>query len=174
MRTSTAPSVARDGARGTPCHRGRALRPVALACALLGTVLAGACAPQLERPTLSIASVAVVSGDLWQQRLKVRVHVQNPNDRALAVKAIEYTIEVEGQQFASGESDAPFSVPARGESEFDMNVTTNLAGTLLKLFARGPERQGQSVAYLITGKLSLSEGLLRSIPFEQQGTFTLQ
>jgi len=27
-----------------------------------------------------------------------------------------------------------------GEAEFDMNVTANLAGTLLKLLGRGPDR----------------------------------
>jgi LEA14-like dessication related protein len=115
-----------------------------------------------------------VSGDLFTQRLKVRVHVQNPNDRALPVKGLEYTIEVEGEQFASGESAASFVVPALGEAEFDMNVTTNLAGALLKVLARGPNALGQEVSYRLSGKVSLSEGLFRSIPFHEQGTFKLQ
>ena len=59
------------------------------------------------------------------------MHVHNPNDRALPIKAIEYTLEVEGQQFASGESARRFVVPALGDAEFDMNVTTNLAGALM-------------------------------------------
>ena len=65
-------------------------------------------------------------------------------------------------------------VPARGEAEFDMNVTTNLAGTLLKFLGRGSDAPGQSVAYRLTGKVSLSEGLLRSIPFDERGSFRLQ
>ena len=146
----------------------------ALLAGALAAVLAGGCAPKLERPTLSIVGVQLVSGDLLQQRLKVRLRVQNPNDRALAVKSIEYTLEVAGQPFASGESADAFTVPALGETEFDMNVRTDLAGALLQLLARGSQRPGQDVPYRLSGKLSLSEGLLRSIPFEQQGTFSLQ
>jgi LEA14-like dessication related protein len=72
--------------------------------ALVGALLLSACAlaPKLEAPHLSVVDVTVVGGDLFSQRLKVRMHVQNPNDRPLPVKGIVYTLEVEGQQFASG------------------------------------------------------------------------
>jgi LEA14-like dessication related protein len=138
--------------------------------------LLGACAlaPRLETPRLSVAEVQLVSSDLWEQRLRVRMRVHNPNQHALAVKGLDYTLEVEGQPFASGESAASFTVPALGEAEFDMNVRTNLAGTLLALLARGPDTRGRSAAYRLAGKLSLSQGLLRSIPFEERGTFTLK
>jgi LEA14-like dessication related protein len=164
-------------ARATACYHGDAMtralsRYTPGTLALFAALLLGGCAPKLEKPTLSVAGVQLVSGDLWEQRLKVRLQVHNPNDRALPVKSIEYTLEVEGQPFASGESADAFTVPALGDTEFDMNVTTNLAGALLKLLARGPG--GQDVTYRISGKLSLSAGLLRSFPFEQQGTFSLQ
>jgi LEA14-like dessication related protein len=151
-------------------------RCFALAAVLLAAALAGGCAlaPPLETPHLSVSEVQIVRSELWQQRLRVRMHVQNPNDRALAVKGLEYTLEVEGEEFASGESAASFTVPARGETDFDMNVTTNLAGALLKLLARGPDTLGQSVAYRLTGRLSLSQGWVRSIPFEERGSFKLQ
>jgi len=147
---------------------------VRLAAGLLVAALLAACAlvPKLEPPQLSIVDVQILSSDLWSQRLKVRVHVQNPNDRVLPVKGLYYTIEIEGEQFATGESAASFVVPARGEAEFDMNVTTNLAGTLIKLLAQGPNVLSQ-VPYRLSGKVSLSEGLLRSIPFDQRGTFKL-
>jgi LEA14-like dessication related protein len=142
--------------------------------ATLAALLLGACAlaPKFEAPHLSVMDVQVVGGDLWQQRLKVRMHVQNPNERALPVEGIVYTLEVEGQPFASGESAASFVVPALGEAEFDMNVTTNLAGTFIKLLGRASE--SKAVAYHLTGKVSLSQGFLRSIPFDQRGTFNLQ
>ena len=113
-------------------------------------------------------------GDLWEQRLKVRMRVQNPNDRRLPVKGLEYTLEVEGQQLASGASVASFVVPPMGEAEFDMDVTTNLAGALLKLLGRGSEAPVRSVAYRLTGRIALAEGLMRSIPFEERGSFSLR
>jgi LEA14-like dessication related protein len=144
--------------------------------ALCAAALLAACVlnAQLTPPQLSVVGVQILNNDLWSQRLKVRMQVDNPNDRALAVKGLTYTIEVEGQQFASGESAASFEVPAKGQVEFDTNVTTNIAGTLLKLLASGPDTLAQGVAYRIFGKVSLSEGLLRSIPFDQSGRFSLQ
>jgi LEA14-like dessication related protein len=148
---------------------------VPLAAALVAGLLLGSCAlvPKLEAPQLSIAEVQILSSDLWEQHLRVRVHVQNPNDRALPIKALEYTIEVEGQQFASGSSVASFVVPPLGETEFDMNVTTNLASTLIKLLGRGSGAAREEVGYRLVGKVSLSEGLVRSVPFDQKGSFKL-
>jgi LEA14-like dessication related protein len=144
------------------------------ACAA-GALLASACAlaPKFTTPQLTIVGVQLEGSDLLAQHLRVRVHVQNPNDRTLPVKGIEYTLEVDGQPFATGESAASFVVPALGEAEFDMNVTTNMAGTLIRLLARGPDAR-QSVPYHLSGKISLSQGWLQSIPFEQHGTFRLQ
>jgi len=129
--------------------------------------------PKFTTPTLTVAGVQLEGGDLLEQRLKVRVHVQNPNDRRLPIKAITYTLEIDGQPFATGESAASFVVPALGEAEFDMNVTTNMAGTLMRLLARGPGAL-QSASYHLTGKISLSAGWLESIPFEQRGTVRLE
>jgi LEA14-like dessication related protein len=143
----------------------------AAAVALLGCGCA--LAPKLTTPTLTVAGVTLEGGDLLTQRLKVRVHVQNPNDRKLPVKGIEYTLEIDGQPFATGDSASSFVVPALGEAEFDMNVTTNMAGTLVRLLARGSDAPAD-VPYRLSGKISLSQGWLQSIPFEQHGTFRLQ
>ena len=151
------------------------LKRAAIALCAVSALFTSSCvlSPKLTTPTLTVASVQVEGGDLLEQRLKVRVHVENPNDRRLPIKGVAYTLEIEGQPFASGESAASFVVPALGATEFDMNVTTNMAGTLMRLLARGPDAL-QSVSYHLTGKISLSEGWLQSIPFEQRGTFRLQ
>jgi LEA14-like dessication related protein len=101
------------------------------------------------------------------------MHVANPNDRTLPIKGIEYTLEVDGQQFASGQSAASFVVPALGEAEFDMNVSTNLAGTLIRWLGRG-QNAPAALEYHLAGKVALSEGWMRSIPFDQRGSFKLQ
>jgi LEA14-like dessication related protein len=127
--------------------------------------------PKLEAPRLSVVDVEFQKGALWQQKLKVRMHVENPNDRMLPIKGIAYTLDVNGQEFAHGESAASFVVPALGEAEFDMNMTANMAGTIISLLSHGTNA---SVDYHLAGRISLSEGLLRSIPFDQHGTFKLQ
>lgn len=130
--------------------------------------------PKFETPKLSIAHVEILKSDFWEQRLKVRMRVQNPNNRTLPVKGLSYTVTVDGQEFASGVSGASFVVPALGEAEFDMNVTANMAGTVLKLLTRGPDALNQPVDYKLTGRVSLSHGWLRSIPFQEHGSFKLQ
>lgn len=145
----------------------------AAACFAPAVLAACALAPKLEAPHLSIVDAQVLGGDLWQQRLKVRVHVDNPNDRTLPIKGIVYTLEIQGQEFATGESAAGFVVPALGQAEFDMNVTTNLAGTFIRLLGQG-QNAPAALDYHIVGKVSLSEGLMRSIPFDQRGSFKLQ
>jgi LEA14-like dessication related protein len=142
---------------------------------LLGALaLAGCATPHFETPRLSIVDVQVVSTALWEQRLKVSLRVQNPNDVALSVKGIEYTLDIAGERFASGASDASFVVPALGEAQFDTSLTTNMAGAVLKLIGRGPNTLADGVDYRLAGKISLSAGWVRSVPFDEHGTFKLQ
>ncbi len=60
-------------------------------------------------------------------------------------------------------------VPARGDAEFDMNVTANAAAALLRVLTHN----GEPVQYWIRGKVDLSSGMLRSVPFDQKGELQL-
>jgi Conserved secreted protein len=148
----------------------------ALPVLLIALLLAGCASlvPQLETPRLSIVNVEVLKSDLWEQRLRVRMRVQNPNDRALPIRGLTYRMEVAGEELAHGVSSASFTVPALGEAEFDMMVTANMASTLFRLLGRGDDSLKEQIDYRIVGKVSLSEGFLRSIPFEERGTFRLK
>ncbi len=137
--------------------------------------MAAACSmlePKFVPPQLSIVSVQLERSDLFAQHLKVRMRVDNPNDVALPVEGLDYTLDVAGEEAAQGVSSASFTVPAHGEADFDMDVTANLAGTLLRLLSR--RSSSDQVDYHIIGKVRLSHGLLRSVPFEKRGTFALR
>ena len=150
---------------------GASVRAVSIIVALLGLSGCSLFVPKLEAPRLSVVGVELQKGALWQQKLKVRMHVDNPNDRVLPIKGINYTLDVNGQEFAHGESAASFVVPALGEAEFDMNMTANMAGTIISLLGHGGD---SNLEYHLVGKISLSEGLLRSVSFNQTGNFKLQ
>jgi LEA14-like dessication related protein len=124
--------------------------------------------PKLEPPRVSVAGVQFVSGELWLQHLKVRLHLHNPNDRDLPVKGLEYTIEIAGQEVAAGSSAQTFLLPLHGDAELDTHVTANLAGSVLKLLTHIP---GTLAAYRLSGKVSLGDGLGR-IPFEEHASFS--
>ena len=125
-----------------------------------------------EAPQVSIAGAKVVSIDVWQQRIRVRLHVHNPNSLPLPVRRIEYNLEVAGQQFASGSSDDSFTVPANGDAEFETRITTNLAGAAINIFARSGGL-GDSIDYHLTGNVSI-QGYWRKLPFDQRGTVNLK
>jgi LEA14-like dessication related protein len=140
---------------------------------LLAVALSG-CAlfvPKLETPRLSIVDLEVRRASFIEQQLRVRVRVENPNDRSLAIKGLSYTVYLGGQEFATGVSDASFVVPALGTAEFNMDVTANAAGALFAIISKP---RGQGIDYRMKGRVELSHGWLRSIPFEQSGTFTLR
>ena len=126
--------------------------------------------PKFERPTLSVVGIQLMKSDFFHQELRVRMRVQNPNDRSLPVEGIIYQLEVEGQELAHGMSGESFVVPALGEAEFDMSVSANMANMLFKLLNRNTSQ----VQYRIYGKISLSAGLLRSIRFDDHGSFKWQ
>jgi len=149
----------------------RAMRSVPLL--LLAVALSG-CAlfvPKLQTPKLYIVDIEVVKANLLEQRLRVRMRVENPNDRSLPIQGLSYTVYLGGQQFATGVSDASFVVPALGTAEFNMDVTANAAGAIFAVFSKP---RGQGIDYHMKGRVELSHGWLRSIPFEQSGSFSVR
>jgi LEA14-like dessication related protein len=141
--------------------------PAALLASLVALLAACATAPKLEPPKVSVTGLKVVSADVWVQHLQVRLQLHNPNDSELPVKALEYTVEIAGQNVGNGSYAESFVVPAHGDAEFDTNVTANLAGALLKLVTHIPHTL---VPYRLAGKITLAEGLGR-IEFEAQASF---
>lgn len=152
-------------------RRPRALR--VLAAGLLGTWLLGACSlvPKFEKPTLELVSLKLADGNLLSQRFNARLKVYNPNDRALPVNGLRYTVEIDGKAFGKGESTRAFTVPARGEAEFDMTLDANLAGAVAAVLSRRERAKGRELEYRLVGTVSIDLPLMRSLEFDQVGTF---
>jgi LEA14-like dessication related protein len=140
---------------------------------VLLAMLAGcsALAPKLEAPRLTLVSAAMTSGDIFSQTFRLRMHVQNPNDRELPVRGIDYQLFLEGDSFAEGVSDRPFVVPALGETEFDLIVRTNFVSSIGRLLSRLHGKD--EVEYVIEGKVLTDIGMFKKIPFQESGTVNL-
>jgi LEA14-like dessication related protein len=124
----------------------------------------------LVAPRLSLVGVQMLSTDMFAQKFKVRVLVQNPNDLELPVRGLEYQIIMMGDSFADGVSNDVFLLPARGEAEFDMLVTTNFVSSFGRLLSRAGGGKLENIEYEITGKIYVDKGVLRRIPFNHRGT----
>lgn len=144
---------------------------------LLGVLaLLGGCSPALlhfETPKLAVVSVGGARGDLIQQNVVVRLRVQNPNDVELPVRGLTVALELNGEKFADGVAAREFTVPPRGEAEFDMEMRADAVGLALKLL-RHRDAGSKVAEYRIKGKVDTKLGFLHSIPFEEKGQIPLQ
>jgi LEA14-like dessication related protein len=148
---------------------------MALAVGVLSLAV-GACAlvaPKFNRPNISVISIEMRSANLLQQKFAIKLNVQNPNDRELPVRGLHTELLVGGEQIASGVSDHAFTVPAFGESEFDMTITANVALAWLVL-ADKVNQNAKSIDYDLTGAASIDLAFLRDLPFRQHGSISLQ
>jgi LEA14-like dessication related protein len=129
--------------------------------------------PRLERPSLSVVGVELVGGNLLQQHCRVKFNIQNPNDRALPVSGLHASLSVGGEPIAQGQNDRAFVVPAKGDVDFDMMITANLALALLKL-ANTMDQHADSIDYEVSGAASIDLPFLRDLPFHQTGSLSLK
>jgi LEA14-like dessication related protein len=146
-----------------------ALRLVALTLGI-GIAACAVVRPKFERPTLTMVGIEMAGGNFMRQNFLVKFNVQNPNDRALPVSGLHVELNVAGERVASGVSNRAFVVPAHGESQFDMTITSNMALALLKL----SQRSTGSIDYDMTGAASIDLPFMRDLPFRQNGSFSLR
>jgi LEA14-like dessication related protein len=145
-----------------------------LQCVACAALLAGCVGipRNLETPDISFVGMRALEASLFEQRVEVRMLVKNPNSIELPVKGLDVEVELADEPFAHGSSAREFTVPARGEAEFDMIVTANAATALLKILGDGGKSY-EEVGYRLKGRLSTRLGMLRTIPFDESGTLPL-
>jgi len=127
--------------------------------------------PKLDVPRLAIISIASTSADMFNQQFVVRLNVENPNDIELPVKAIDYRLFLEGDSFAEGMWKHSFKVPAKGETEVDMTVTTNFVSGYGRLVSRLSGRD--KVNFVFEGTLMTEVSSAKKIPFQETGAAQL-
>jgi len=136
-------------------------------------LLVGGCAlTQLQAPTVTPQTAELTNVQINEQQFRVQLHVQNPNDRALPIKSVSCTLQVEGVDVGKGQSAQPFTVPPRGETDFDMVVTTNLAASVPNLLRR-IFTGGKLPEYHFSGWVNPDIALLPPIPFSKSGQLTI-
>lgn len=148
---------------------------VAKIAVLVGLVVLGGCAglgARLEVPRISVVGIRALEASLFEQKLEVRLRVENPNSLDIPVRGLDVKVELAEEPFAEGSTAREFTIPARGEAEFDMLVTAHAATALLRI-ASASRAEREQIGYRLEGKLSTRLGVLRSIPFQETGVLSL-
>jgi LEA14-like dessication related protein len=137
---------------------------------LLAALLLGACAglsSYPEQPRVSLVSIQPLDMTLLEQRYGLQLRILNPNDSAIPVEGLNYSLEINGREFAYGVSRQAVTIPPFGEALLDVDVVSNLLNVLQQMQELGEERQ-DTLAYRLSGKLSLSNSLVK-LPFDYHG-----
>jgi LEA14-like dessication related protein len=161
----------------TPARTGARPR-VGLAAAVGAFLLLAGCAaiPMLESPKATVAAVRLDALTGVEARFAVLVDLVNPNDRAIAVDAIDAELTIEAIAVGSARLVGAVQLPPRGETTATLEVRTSWAHAL-RAFATGARRtRGEANAYAglryaVTGSAALDGG--RTIPFSRSGEFSV-
>ena len=149
------------------------IRRIALPMLLLFLSGCSVLAPKFEKPQITVTGIALVGGNFLQQNFRVTVNVHNPNARTLPVTRLHIEMHVGGEQIATGLNAQPFVVPAHGDTQFDMNITANMALALLKLAGR-KDANADTIDYDMTGGAVIDLPFLRDLPFHRTGSLPLR
>jgi len=137
---------------------------------LLVTIFLGACAtlsPYKESPRVSLVSIQPQEMKFLEQRFALQLRILNPNNVAIPVEGLSYSIEINGREFAYGVSRQAVEIPAFGEALLDVEVVSNLLNVMQQLQALSGETR-ESLDYRLKGKISLANSPL-SLPFDYSG-----
>ena len=137
--------------------------------ALLAGLLSG-CAgldAYREAPRVSLVSIQPKQMGVLEQRYGLQLRIMNPNDAALPVEGMQYSLEINDREFAYGVSRQPVTIPAYGEAVLDVDVVSNLLSVLQQLQESNTGKQ-QSLKSRLSGSLSLEKSLGK-LPFDYHG-----
>ena len=149
----------------------RISRPVAVVLATLILAAVSACATMRysESPRVHLVALRPLDIQLFEQRYRVRLRVQNPNPAELPIRGVDFELAVNGRAFASGVSAEPITVPAFGEAVLEVDVASSLVRLIEQFRTLG---RSQSLNYLVTGTIAV-DGLPGRLPFRREGVLDL-
>lgn len=124
----------------------------------------------LEPPRISLADIRLQQRTGLETAFIMQLRVINPNDIDLDIRAVSLDLEVNGQPFASGVSDAPVTIPAYGSNLVEVQTYTSVIHMVKSMI--GIHQSGE-IAYRVKGRLRTGGAALLPplMPFDASGSF---
>lgn len=139
-------------------------------------LLASCATPRVavQPPDVTLTGVQVRDIGISGQTFLLGFAVSNPNPFPLPVKSIRYTVLLDNQKFAGGETQSDFVVSARGDGEFVIGVEMDLLQSVSQLSTlfRGGLRD--TIEYDLNGSLAVDLPFSRPIPFSSSGVIQVR
>lgn len=151
------------------------LRRGLLAAGLLSLLpLSGCIVIPLRDPLrVQVAGIEPLPGEGLEWRFGVKLRLQNPNEAAADFSGVFVDLEVRGQPFGSGVTDARGSVPGFGEVLLTVPVTVPVVNAVRQALdgAAAGSAALRRVDYRLRGKVG--GGLIGERRFETRGELSL-
>jgi LEA14-like dessication related protein len=126
---------------------------------------------RMEPPQVKLATIKVEEFSVLEAVFKIHLRVFNTNDTALRIKGLQCELEINGQPFAMGVSDADVEIPSYGTQLMPLLAYASLFDIIKS--AQGMHNQDQ-LKYHIKGKVRLGAGAFPSIlGFDSEGNISL-
>jgi LEA14-like dessication related protein len=149
------------------------LRKIALgavACFAAGCASTGI---TVEKPGVSLQTVEVADIGLGGQTFVLEFGVVNPNPFPLPIRTISYGVELDGFRFASGETQGAFTVPANGDSHFEITVDVDLMRTAPQLMFIVRDGVYRDIPYALEGRFAIDVPFANPVSFRNEGSIRL-
>jgi len=127
---------------------------------------------RLEPPRVKLATIRVQDFNVLETVFEVQLRVFNTNDTALQIRGLECELDINGQPFAIGVSDADVEIPSYGTQLLPLQVYASVFDIIKSL--QGLQQNQEQLMYHIRGKVRLGAGALPSVlPFDSEGNISL-
>ena len=126
---------------------------------------------RLEPPQVKLATIRVEEFSVLETVFEIHLRVFNTNDTALQIKGLQCELEINGQPFAMGVSDADVAIPSYGTQLVPLRAYASLFDIIKSV--QGMQNQDQ-LKYHLKGKVRLGAGGFPALlPFESEGNISL-
>ena len=122
-----------------------------------------------KAPKVSVDAVNIKRLGLFEQVFDVGLRVNNPNDFDIAIEGLEFKLEVNGREFATGTAYTHTHVPAFSSAVVHVDTTTD-SDKLLQQIKVLPEILKDGVPYRIRGRIKIDR-MDDWWPFDRSGVY---
>lgn len=122
-----------------------------------------------KAPKVSVAEVSLKRLGIFEQVFDVGLRVNNPNDFDIDIEGLEFKLEVNGREFATGVAHTHTRVPAFSAAVVHVDTTTQ-SNKLLQQMKTLPDVLKDGVPYRIHGRIKIDR-LSDWLPFDRKGVY---
>lgn len=121
---------------------------------------------RIEPPEVFVVDLEPQQGGKFEQRFRIDLRVQNPNDFELEIDGFDFELDLNGVRLTRGMSNEAVTIPRLGDAIVGISATT----TVFDLFRQVVNSPGQEgMGYELNGRLFLVSPKRGPVEFTRSG-----